>query len=166
MINALRDEYTVITWQNMEADDALGIYATWQPGNIIVSPDKDLRQIPGQLFDLKEDVITITKEEADRWHLIQTMAGDQTDGYSGVPGIGVKRADALLEKNGFTWETVVDAFKAKDMSEDDALLNARLAKILQNDLYIDGHIQLWTPDACNSNDDGTRVPSTANGRSD
>ena len=166
VINALKQDYPVVILDGMEADDALGIYATKEKGHVVVSPDKDLRQIPGDYFNLSDPIITITKEEADRWHLIQTMAGDQTDGYSGVPGIGVKRADALLEKNGFNWDTVVDAFKAKDMSEDDALLNARLAKILQNDLYIDGQIQLWTPDACNSNDDGTRVPIAANGRSD
>ena len=28
------------------------------------------------------------------------MAGDQTDGYSGVPGIGIKRATELLDKDG------------------------------------------------------------------
>ena len=65
-----------------------------------------------------------------RWHLIQTLAGDQTDGYGGVPGIGVKRAIALLDKDGYTWDTVVKAFKSKELDEDVALMNARLAKIL------------------------------------
>ena len=32
----------------LEADDAMGIYATAYPGDIIVSPDKDMRQIPGK----------------------------------------------------------------------------------------------------------------------
>ena len=74
----------------LEADDAMGIYATKLTGNIIVSPDKDMKQIPGKLYNL-EDTITITPEEGAKWHLIQTLAGDQTDGYSGVPGIGVKK---------------------------------------------------------------------------
>ena len=39
--------------EELEADDALGIYATANPGNCVVSPDKDLRQIPGLLYDLK-----------------------------------------------------------------------------------------------------------------
>ena len=69
----------------------MGIYATFEPGNIIVSPDKDMRQIPGKLYNLDETV-EVTEEEGMRWHLIQTLAGDQTDGYGGVPGIGVKRA--------------------------------------------------------------------------
>ena len=93
------------------------------------------------------------------------MAGDQTDGYSGVPTIGVKRADALLDKNGCSWETVVNAFKAKDLTEEDALLNARLAKILQKELYLDDTIKLWTPDASNGNDDGAGLQAPSDARS-
>ena len=36
----------------LEADDAMGIYATQYPGNIIISPDKDIKQIPGTLYNL------------------------------------------------------------------------------------------------------------------
>jgi len=32
----------------------MGIYATAHIDNIICSPDKDMRQIPGKLFDMKE----------------------------------------------------------------------------------------------------------------
>ena len=64
----------------------MGIYATFEPGNIIVSPDKDMRQIPGKLYNLDE-TIEVTEEEGMRWHLVQTLAGDQTDGYGGVPGL-------------------------------------------------------------------------------
>ena len=83
----------------LEADDALGIYATANPGNVICSPDKDMRQIPGQLFDMKE-TMSVNEAEGAKWHLIQTLAGDQTDGYAGVPGIGVKRAVSLFEEKG------------------------------------------------------------------
>ena len=101
------------------------------PGNIIVSPDKDMRQIPGKLFNMDE-LIEITEEEGRQWHLIQTLAGDQTDGYSGVPGIGIKRAVTLFDECGYCWDTVVKAFTDKDLTEEDALINARLAKILTN----------------------------------
>jgi DNA polymerase-1 len=149
VINKLKEEYPVVVIPTLEADDALGIYATREPlnGHIICSPDKDMRQIPGQLYDFNDGVIEITKEEGDRWHLIQTMAGDQTDGYSGVPGIGIKRADALLEQNGSNWQTVVDAFAEKGLDEDVALLNARLAKILQAENYdfLNEQIKHWVP---------------------
>ena len=88
---SLKDEYEVIRMDTLEADDAMGIYATLYPDNTIVSPDKDMRQIPGKLYDLNE-VTVVTPEEGYRWHMVQTLAGDQTDGYGGVPGIGVKRA--------------------------------------------------------------------------
>jgi len=134
VINKLSEEYSVFKMPTLEADDAMGIYATQYPGNIIVSPDKDMRQIPGMLWNFDES-FTITKEEGAKWHLIQTMAGDNTDGYAGVPGIGVKRATSLFEEKGYSWKTVVDAFKEKDLSEDVALTNARLARILTNEDY-------------------------------
>ena len=37
----------------LEADDAMGIYATSNDDCIIVSPDKDMKQIPGTLYNLK-----------------------------------------------------------------------------------------------------------------
>ena len=129
VITELSKRYEVIKLPTLEADDALGIYATANPGNIVCSPDKDLRQIPGKLYDMKE-LTTIDPIEGAKWHLIQTLAGDQTDGYSGAPGIGIKRAVALFEEHGYTWKTVVKAFTDKDLTEDDALMNARLARIL------------------------------------
>ena len=144
--------------KTLEADDAMGIYATAHPGNIIVSPDKDMRQIPGKLYNLT-DTTYITPEEGARWHLIQTLAGDQTDGYSGVPGIGVKRAETLFDKEGYSWQTVLQAFKDKGLTEKDALLNARLARILTLDDY-DTKRQdpiLWTPENSLTIDDGTRL---------
>jgi len=143
VISALSDQYEVIRMPELEADDAMGIYATEHPGNVIVSPDKDMKQIPGRLYNMDE-MFTITPEEGREWHYIQTLAGDQTDGYSGVPGIGIKRAVALFEEHGYTWDTVVKAFADKDLDEDVALMNARLAKILTNKEY-DGQVIPWSP---------------------
>ena len=147
VINALKEDFPVVTMPTLEADDAIGIYATKEQGHIICSPDKDMRQIPGQLYDLKDGVVEITKEEGDRWHRVQTMSGDQTDGYAGVPGIGIKRAEALLDEKGDTWETVLGAFIDKGLTEEDALRNARLAKILQVDDYdfTNQEVRPWTP---------------------
>lgn len=158
VITELGKTYEVIRMPELEADDAMGIYATANPGNIICSPDKDLRQIPGKLYDMKETV-TIDPVEGAKWHLIQTLAGDQTDGYSGVPGIGVKRAIALFEDTGYTWQTVVDAFASKDLDEDVALMNARLARILTCDDYDSTERTFipWTPTAGYKADDGAVV---------
>ena len=146
VINKLKDEYPVIKMPTLEADDAMGIFATKHTGNIIVSPDKDMKQIPGMLWNFDES-FTITKEDGAKWHLIQSMAGDNTDGYAGVPGIGVKKATALFEEKGYSWKTVVEAFKEKGLSEDIALMNARLARILTNEDYDDEKMEPipWNP---------------------
>ena len=146
VINSLKLEYKVIIKDTLEADDTIGMYATKYPGNIIVSPDKDMRQIPGDLYDFKEKV-TITPEEGAKWHLIQTLAGDNTDGYAGVPGIGVKKAEKIFEEKGYTWKAVVETFEEKDMTEEDALCNARLARILTDKDYNFDTKEpiLWTP---------------------
>jgi len=146
VIQELKKNYRVILKDTLEADDALGIYATKYPGNIIVSPDKDMRQIPGKLYDFKETV-EISEEEGAKWHLIQTMAGDNTDGYAGVPGIGIKKAEKIFEEKGYTWKAVVETFVEKEMTEEDALVNARLARILQTSDYDHTTKEpiLWTP---------------------
>ena len=146
VINKLKTEFDVVIMPTLEADDAMGIYATQYPGNVIVSPDKDMKQIPGTLYNLDEK-FTITSDSGRAWHLIQCLSGDQTDGYSGVPGIGVKRAQTLFDKEGYSWKTVVKAFTDKGLNEYDAIMNARLAKILTIDDY-DTEKQepiLWTP---------------------
>ena len=149
LVNHCRDNYNTVIRDKLEADDSLGIDATRYAStdNIIVSPDKDMRQIPGTLWDMTNDVVEITKEDGDKWHLIQSLAGDPTDGYSGCPGIGVKRASDILNKHKAPWSAVCKAYEDKGLSDDDALMNARLAKILQHEDYDYDKEQviLWSP---------------------
>tara|TARA_Y100000991_G_scaffold157256_1_gene119871 strand:+ start:785 stop:1546 length:762 start_codon:yes stop_codon:yes gene_type:complete len=151
IITELGKHYKVVRISELEADDAMGIYATFEPGNVIVSPDKDLRQIPGKLYNLTE-MSEVSEEDGRRWHLIQTLSGDQTDGYAGCPNVGVKRAVDLLEKDGYTWDTVVKAFKSKGLDEDMALMNARLAKILTHTDYdaLNRRVIPWLPTTANN----------------
>ena len=148
VINKLKTEFEVIIMPTLEADDSMGVYATKHPGNIIVSPDKDMKQIPGKLYNL-DGTFTVSEHEGKAWHLIQALSGDQTDGYSGVPGIGVKRAETLFKEKGYSWRTVVNAFTDKGLTETDALVNARLAKILTVDDYdfTKNKPILWNPPA-------------------
>ena len=163
VIEALKKEYKVIIKPGLEADDSMGIYSTKFPGNIIASPDKDMRQIPGKLYNFDE-IFTIDKDAGAKWHLIQSMAGDQTDGYSGVSGIGVKRAEALFKEKGYTWKTVVEAFKDKNLTEEEALVNARLARILTADDYDfdKKEPKLWSPSSDYRVNDGAGSKVKAN----
>ena len=162
VINALKDTYEVITMPTLEADDAMGIYATKHPDNMICSPDKDMRQIPGRLYNMENSTL-VTESEGAKWHLIQSMAGDQTDGYSGIPGVGVKRAETIFETKGYSWKTVVESFEEKGMTEDDALVNARLARILTADDYDFQAKQpiLWTPSPGYRINNGTGLQNEA-----
>ena len=157
VIEALKKEYKVIIKPGLEADDTMGVYATKYPGNIIASPDKDMRQIPGQLYNFDE-TFTIEPNQGATWHLIQCLSGDLTYGYGGVPGVGVKRAETIFKEKGCSWKTVLETFKEKGLTEEDALVNARLARILTADDYDFNKKQpkLWSPAADYKIDDGSR----------
>ena len=139
-------------WANLEADDIISILATdkeMDEETIIISIDKDFKSVPGIFYDYnKGEYHHPTEEEADNYHLVQTIAGDHTDGYSGVPGIGVTRAERLLQSDGFTWETVVKSYEKAGLTEQDALTNAWMARLLRADNYsfrTNTIKKLWTP---------------------
>jgi DNA polymerase-1 len=139
-------------WANLEADDIISILATdkeMDEETIIISIDKDFKSVPGIFYDYnKGEYHQPTEEEADNYHLVQTIAGDHTDGYSGVPGIGVTRAERLLQSDGYTWETVVKSYEKAGLTENEALTNAWMARLLRADNYsfrTNTIKKLWTP---------------------
>lgn len=168
----LANNFNCITEPRLEADDIIGILATedqFAEERVMVSIDKDFKQVPGQLFnpDHPEYGIRFTDEwEADRQHFMQMLVGDTTDNYKGCPGVGMKRATTLLdtveeEWDGFVndeeanpselgvhqWKAVVNAFKKKDLTEEDALVQARVSRILRADEYDfkTRQVKLWEP---------------------
>lgn len=143
------DEHDAYLKPGLEGDDVMGILATkkGKDERIIISIDKDMKTIPGLYYRSKEDgVVEISEQEADYWHLFQTLTGDQTDGYSGCPGIGPAKAEAILKDNP-TWEAVLKTYKAKGLTEQDALVQARVARILRSSDYDFKKKEpiLWTP---------------------
>jgi DNA polymerase-1 len=139
-------------WPNLEADDVISILATdkkMDEETIIVSIDKDFKSVPGIYYDFnKDETHHVSEEDADRYHLIQTLTGDATDGYSGVPKVGAVTAKRLLEKEGYEWETVAKCYEDVGMTENDALMNAWMARLLQADNYCfrtNTIKKLWTP---------------------
>lgn len=139
-----------VTYDGLEADDVMGILST-EPAEeerVIVSIDKDLKQIPGLLSSDGKTIKEVNKAQADYWFLIQTLAGDLTDGYSGCPGIGVKTAEKLLDIKVplvDNWARVVKAYKKKDYLDGEILQQARVARILRHGEYdhTTGAVKLW-----------------------
>lgn len=129
----------------LEADDLLGILATRTPGSIIVSPDKDMQCIPGKLYRQGE-IMDISPMEANYFHMHQTLTGDPTDGYPGCPGVGAVTAKKLLAGTPETWwASVLQAYQKAGCTDDDALMNARMAYILRDENYVNGEVKLWEP---------------------
>lgn len=148
MLEWIKETYDPIIKPRLEADDVLGILAThpdYAGKCIIVSEDKDMQTLPCALYRQGE-LKTISEADADYFWAFQTLTGDSTDGYNGCPGVGPKKAESILTSPPY-WPKIVNAYRKAGMTEEDALLNARLARILR---YSDWDIKkqevkLWTP---------------------
>lgn len=147
-----QEHFTVVRYPMLEADDALGLECHLDPSDfVLVSPDKDMKQIACRLFNGEEE-ITVTPEEADYWFWTQTITGDPVDGYKGVPGMGAVGAKKLLDKAEEPWEAILGAYLKAGLTEEDAVRNARLARILRPGEYNSTTKQpiLWTPPTSSS----------------
>lgn len=181
--DTLVEEHGAFRRPGLEGDDLMGIFSTW-PNNreerIIVSIDKDMKTIPGKVclnpLDPKPVIREITPEEADHYHLKQTLSGDLTDGYQGCPNVGLERAEEIIREGVLKvpyqhtmirgprkgeeetrynlvtghenlWEVVVSHYLANGKTEEDALQQARVARILRHSDY--NHTKkepiLWSP---------------------
>ncbi|KQR67880.1 hypothetical protein [Rhizobium sp. Leaf341] len=169
----VEESFPSLTLPELEADDTMGIMMTRHPGDYILwSLDKDLKQIPG-LHLVDDEVIKRPLSECDHFFYVQALAGDVTDGYSGCPGVGMTGAERILRagvkpvayqhelKSGKRkgeveirwdevpadnqWDTVLSHYLKAGLAEEDALLNARMARILRDEDYVNGSIILWTP---------------------
>lgn len=163
----LRDTYEVFERPGLEGDDVLGILSTWDKlkgDKIIVSKDKDFRCIPGRVFYTHrpdDGIQEITEHQADLFHMTQTLTGDTTDGYKGCPGCGPKCAEKVLaaaleegtpwanpnQLRAIYWKHVVAAYVKAKLCEEEALVQARVARILRASDYDFKNKRpiLWTP---------------------
>lgn len=163
----IRDNYETREKEGLEGDDVLGILSTHptliKGKKIIVSIDKDMKTIPGYLFDPDNDTKArkISEIEADRFWLLQAMMGDTVDNYKGCPGIGKVRGTQLLEDVlewgtpwasnaqliNEAWSRIVKLFESKELTEEDALVQARVARICRHTDYDykKKEVILWTP---------------------
>lgn len=176
------DNYWHYLKPSLEADDIMGILSTHpaliKGKKIIVSEDKDLKTVPGWLFnpDKDEKPWKVSTRVADYHHLLQTLTGDVTDGYPGCPGVGPVNAVEFFKspyridpyvhtfksgpRKGETetrykktpvdnyWEGIVSLFVRAGLTEEDALTQARIARICR---YTDYNfktkeVKLWLPD--------------------
>jgi DNA polymerase-1 len=155
----VKSKYRCMTLPRTEADDILGIIGTdakpMKDGSIpvIVTRDKDLRQIPGWHYNPeKEDFpVWVSREAADRFFYQQWMTGDPTDNIPGLFRFGPAKAGKLLDatpREG--WDAAIQgAYRDHPKRYDPAycLAQARCARILRADEWDKAAKKpiLWTP---------------------
>jgi DNA polymerase I len=140
----------------VEADD----YCVWkmyeEPSKwVLCHIDKDLNQATGVHYNYRNlNTYKVTQEEADYVFYMQILQGDTSDGYKGCPGIGPKKAEKILQTLDLTneqevWDAIIETYEAKDLTEDDALVQARVARMLRPSEYDgDVNIKLWEIEKC------------------
>ena len=149
--------HNCVVMPRLEADDALGILATGpdRAEHVIWSADKDLMQVPGRHL-VDGDEVFVTQAEGDHFFLTQVLTGDTVDNYKGLPGIGPAKAKLILDNPdkdnmprtvGEMWSRIVNAYAKGNLTEADAILQARMAFILRTPNWISTteKIRLWAP---------------------
>lgn len=135
----------------LEADDVMGVIASREPSKyVICSTDKDMLTIPAWVYNWNKmtEPKLVTEEEADLWFFTQILTGDTTDGYKGCPSIGIVKATKILEAvpREQWWEAIVETYATKGLTEEDALVQARVARILRaTDYSKEKGVILWKP---------------------
>jgi DNA polymerase-1 len=148
MVSWVEDNWPSHRQATLEADDVMGILGSAPDiDTVIVSDDKDMKTIPGKLFRPSDgDLLDINLLEADRNFYSQTLTGDVTDGFAGCPKVGAVTAAKILG-NRPDWSLVENQFAKAGMSRDEAITQARMARILRVDDWDakNEQVKLWEP---------------------
>jgi len=147
----------------LEADDIISILATSSPGDekrVMVSIDKDFNTVPGWHYNWNKPELGVTEVsllQADWYFMSQTLTGDTTDGYPGCKGVGPVAAQKILGEANKTiqelWSRVLAAYAKAGFGEEEALMQARMARLLRRGDYSTKtkRITLWNPSPSISN---------------
>ena len=152
VIKEVKERYETVAYENLEGDDVLGLLATngKYKDPIIVSVDKDMRTLPCKLI-ADDSIEHITNKKADRHWFEMSLAGDAGDGILGIKGMGMVTASKTLANTPDTkealWSKVQETYTKKGYTIADAILNARLTRILREGDYDynTGEVKLWNP---------------------
>lgn len=148
----VQEKYDCLCENALEADDIMGLYSqqcTNTDERIIVSIDKDMKTLPCKLSVDGEEIINISSQEANYNFALQCLTGDSTDNFTGCPGVGPAKARQILETaDNFYWPAIVKAYEKVDLTEEDAIQQARMAYILRlpKDYNFETkEVRKWTP---------------------
>lgn len=126
--------------EGIEADDYVYYWAS--KGHPVASGDKDVvYSVPAAYYyhSAHQKVVQNTKAEAERFVLMQTLAGDSSDDIPGIKGVGMK--NKLLPEGG-TFADVIQIYIDKGYTKEDAILTRRLVGLDQ--WHPRRGVRLWT----------------------
>lgn len=151
LCNLLLEEYNAIVAWGEEADDALGIeqtkaYSEKRPEQdltVIVSIDKDLKQIEGRHYNfVKKEWDDVTRRRGLYNFYYQCLVGDAVDNIQGCRTIGHARASKALnvdQDEAELFDTVLRLYEEhhNERAKSDLLLAGQLLKIrtYENELW-------------------------------
>lgn len=124
-----------------EADDAIAIAATkLRPHAVIVSIDKDFRQVPCLLFNPNRNTWEQIEEfEGLKNFYTQLLVGDNVDNIKGVWKVGPAKAEKILAGATTELELWKRCLEAYEGDIDRAVMNGRLLWLRRQEN------QLWEP---------------------
>lgn len=143
------EKHECFSRDTLEADDLLGILATcgMHKDPVIVTIDKDLDQIPAKIYNPDKDEMSLPEHrDSYRFFMQQVLTGDPVDNFPGCPGIGAKTVEKLfkdIEDPDALWGVVVKQYEKKGLTQQDALVQARCAYILQAENYKNNQLTMW-----------------------
>ena len=96
------------------------------PSSVIISIDKDLNMIPGWHYNPDKDSLYFVEYlEGMKWFYKQLLMGDSVDNIPGIKGIGIKKAEKLidpLETLKEMYDLIYDKYSNVYLCPDDAIL--------------------------------------------
>lgn len=125
------DHWNSVVCKGYEADDGICMAAYEQglDNVVIISADKDFKQIPCEIFSTYSgSTVHPTPEEANYNFWKQALTGDSVDNIKGIPGIGPKKAEAILLDQDWP-AAVAEAYDSYFVEHGDAELENTLLQI-------------------------------------
>jgi len=169
LLNYIRRNLNCEGYAGMESADVLGVLATApNPENLRrfgIGSSRLLESVPGEWLDMHTgEVKMVAPFAADVAFYRHTLLGNPADNYEGCPGMNAEAADALLHPfarqeethaeqpalwHKAVWAAVAAAYGLAGQTAADALLCARLSRVLRFEDYDfkNREVKFWQPPA-------------------
>jgi 5'-3' exonuclease, N-terminal resolvase-like domain len=159
----LRTQWGFVSLPNLEADDIVGYHAFNEKlgHRVVCSPDKDLRQIAGDLYNYSTGIREMISEVEARTNFhMQMLCGDSTDNIKGIPGYGPAKAEKKLSEGDKVYDLFINYF---GNYYGPIIYEETLATVMvlqpghTYESYFDQSLKLIEPIACNFDQDAVML---------